>query len=711
MLYKRTNVLWILILIIVSHAPFFNFTTTVAEGSELTGIYDCNSGEKIADPPGPYYQVAIIDGLISVTSGNYCSGEVNIPSGIEAIADGAFTNSGIEKITFPTTLTLIGSFAFNSNPYLHSINFSNGDVEIGKGAFSQCSVLNNVDLKNGKKNIGEWSFGSTPNLTNFDFGSGIEVIGTTAFTGSALTNLKFPNSLKEIGARAFEYLETLTKVDFGGNEETIGEAAFRGTRLTEIEIPQKIFEIKANTFKDIPTLIGVKIPDSVNLIGEYSFANNSNLTNVHFGNNVTKVSGSAFLGANIETLILPNSLKEIGNNAFNYISNLKHLYLGNGIETITTGAFANNFSLKKLHIPGSIRLIENDAFINSDFEQVSFSDQASGISATAFTNYDFGTRRFYNAKVYFCKYQDVETISQLQSLDYDLWATIIWLSEEFHWISDSEKRLFYCEPPTAPEIISTKSVGPSSAVISLISPLISGGSDITELRIESSDGSISQTFSDNANSSYTVNGLKSSTTYSFKAYSINSKGVSLPSNISASITTSTVISEEESLARQREAERLRQIEITKARDTLLRNVQDGVTFTLLDLQKSDFNGATKDNFTKIQKEIDKRIADVTPSIELIQAAIKYVVVIEEVSRIDQSGRKMYSNSLVEIGLISSASKNKTQIFYLVKQAPADFRKDEESLVNLITRIEAEIKARNDRLAALRARTEARIKAA
>ena len=81
------------------------------------------------------------------------------------------------------------------------------------------------------------------------------------------------------------------------------------------------------------------------------------------------------------------------------------------------------------------------------------------------------------------------------------------------------------------------------------------------------------------------------------------------------------------------------------------------------------------------------------------------------SQIDQSGKRIFANSLVEIGLISPSSINKTQIFYLVKQAPADFRKDEESLVSLISGIERAIKARGERLAELRLRMEKRKSAA
>lgn len=682
--------------------PAINIEQVSATG--IVGEYDCNF-DGDGNPTGAKYIIEDDSGVIKLHSGSSCYGEIVIPNGVEEISINAFSGSGIEKVVIPNSVRVINESAFQGASSLNTVEFSDGDLEIGKSAFLGCSSLTSINLKTGKKDIGETAFYNSA-LTSINLGSGIESIGISAFVGTSLSSLVFPSSLKSIGNNAFHSITTLSSVAFGGGEETIGTGAFQSTSINALILPSTLSLISEDAFRDNFQLTSVKIPSGVLTIDSYAFYGNYNLREVDFGNTVQIIKERAFYAADLREVTFPNSLLEIGLLAFANNTNLRDVRLGFGLQTIRTSAFQST-DIRDLHIPSSISTLESDAFLSTNLQNLSISESATGISQQAFTTVGTGYPQ-YNANLHMCQLEQYLSWGEVQTALPSTFSTLIWVGREStHLDSNGNTKLFFCGAPTAPKISTASASGPNNANIRVQQSIISGGSDVTAIRIETSDGSISQTFSNNGNATYTINGLKSATTYSFKAYSVNSKGVSSPSVASNSVTTSNVVSEAESLALQREAERLRQIEITKTRTLVLNKLSTRQELKLEDLQKSDFAGVTPENFTIIQAKIAKNMMNNEPSIEVVQAAIKHVVIVGELSRINETDRRMYASSLVEVGLIANSSKNKTQIFYQVKRAPTEFRKDEESLVNLITRIESEIKARNDRLAALRARSEAR----
>lgn len=66
----------------------------------------------------------------------------------------------------------------------------------------------------------------------------------------------------------------------------------------------------------------------------------------------------------MRTLILGNSVKEIGMEAFSRCTNLRNVYL-NGVRTIQKGAFFGCSNLKELKIPQSVQYLEKYAFMEN----------------------------------------------------------------------------------------------------------------------------------------------------------------------------------------------------------------------------------------------------------------------------------------------------------------------------------------------------------
>lgn len=85
------------------------------------------------------------------------------------------------------------------------------------------------------------------------------------------------------------------------------------------------------------------IPNSVENIGEGAFNRCSNLTSV----------------------MIPNSVTIIGDYAFSNCKNLVKLSLGNSVKSIGEGAFINCSNLGEIRIPDSVTRLKQDAFMGT----------------------------------------------------------------------------------------------------------------------------------------------------------------------------------------------------------------------------------------------------------------------------------------------------------------------------------------------------------
>ena len=112
-------------------------------------------------------------------------------------------------------------------------------------------------------------------------------------------------------------------------------------------------------------LKSVIIPSSVKRIGEYAFAGCTGLT----------------------TIAIPNSTTDIGKRAFIHCQNMKSISFGNSLQSIGSHAFYTCKSLTSLILPNSLKSIEYGIFENcSSLTSVVFGNNLATISLTAFKN-------------------------------------------------------------------------------------------------------------------------------------------------------------------------------------------------------------------------------------------------------------------------------------------------------------------------------------
>lgn len=135
-----------------------------------------------------------------------------------------------------------------------------------------------------------------------------------------------------------------------------------------VVIPEGVKRIGGNPdnsiFEDTETEIkSVVIPDSVIEIGERAFYTCLQLEEVTMGNGVKKIGQEAFAGCfKMKTIHLSDSLQEISLRAFNFCESLEALELPSSLRNIEMEAFGNCISLKSLNIPDGVQAIPPGTF-------------------------------------------------------------------------------------------------------------------------------------------------------------------------------------------------------------------------------------------------------------------------------------------------------------------------------------------------------------
>ena len=137
-------------------------------------------------------------------------------------------------------------------------------------------------------------------------------------------------------------------------------------------------------FEDTETEIkSIVIPDSVIEIGERAFYTCLQLEEVTMGNGVKKIGQEAFAGCfKMKTIHLSDSLQEIGLRAFNFCESLEALELPSSLRNIEMEAFGNCISLKSLNIPDGVQAIPPGTFARcSSMEELYIPSSVTKIGA------------------------------------------------------------------------------------------------------------------------------------------------------------------------------------------------------------------------------------------------------------------------------------------------------------------------------------------
>ena len=341
----------------------------------------------IAESYGDYEYVLNADGETATITGfsdaHTDAGEnLSIPGSlggydVAAIAEGAFRdNTAITKVSFPSSLTEVGSFAFAGCTALESIAIPEDAVlTVEDKAFSGCTALTGITVQEGV------------------------MLDAYAFEGcTAMTTFAVYNPECGLGAGG------------GGDPEMVQVYGYDNSAA---QADAEQYGYNFINFGPAPQITWALDGDVLTFSGEGAMRNYSVSLNIpwqkQYGKTavrlvvapgITKIGSAAFTYMSVlESVTIADTVKEIGDYAFNYDKVLREVNIPEGVEKVGSGAFFECYGLEEITFPASVQSVDRSALYECEsLKSVTFLNPDCKIGDSASTIYNYKDEN--NAYVY-----------------------------------------------------------------------------------------------------------------------------------------------------------------------------------------------------------------------------------------------------------------------------------------------------------------------
>jgi len=282
-------------------------------------------------------------------------GELTLPSTLTSIGSYAFEGTYIYgKIKIPKSVTTIEEGAFKNCDGISEVSLPSGIIKIEKSTFEDCYALNKINTEN-IVTFSEKCFYNCRALYDFTFSQKAETIQSEAFYNCDSIEGTVDNSMiTDLSSNAFSNCDRIETVILPNNGVNFG--AYNGC------IGLQNYEVLESN-KNYSSIDGVlhskdgtkilkypttkkdsvyRVSDTVTTIGTETFKGTTALKEVILTKNVTSLETKAFTGSSIEFIYIPDSISAIEFDTFKDCKSLKTVILGEGVEVVGAGAFTGS---------------------------------------------------------------------------------------------------------------------------------------------------------------------------------------------------------------------------------------------------------------------------------------------------------------------------------------------------------------------------------
>lgn len=205
----------------------------------------------------------------------------------------------------------------------------------------------------------------TINLKNISLPEGITTIGKGCFFDKkGIVSITLPGSLKKIRANAFLNCIGLEEITFQNSDVFLDSKAFRGCcNLKKVNLPDDTFLLENETENELVGRIREQVLGDFYISGRILVRYMGNEEQVSIPKEVEIIGERCFFkNEQVKTVLCPEGLTEIREEAFGGCVTLQNIVLPVGLKTIGREAFAECKKLQKCNIPDTVTDIGEYAF-------------------------------------------------------------------------------------------------------------------------------------------------------------------------------------------------------------------------------------------------------------------------------------------------------------------------------------------------------------
>ena len=325
-----------------------------------------------------------------------------------------FVRTTLKNVTYEEGITRIGANAYHCN--ISSFDYNNGVLEnvklpetlksIGESAFENQHQLKEIIMPNSLENLGNACFRKCSKLEKVSYSSSLETIPNSCFAECNFKKIEFPSTIKNVGSSAFYSCNNIEEIILTDSDISIKSNAFGDCGEIKLTIPVD-FDFKERCFAStyattiyytkgttgIMPDISLK-SDSVNYFGNRpEYISRNNLKSVEFEEGVIRIGDNAFRcrlqafdydNGVLENVKLPETLKSIGESAFENQYQLKEIIMPNSLEELGASCFEECRNLEKVSYSSSLETIPNSCFAECNFKKIEFPSTIKNVGSSAF---------------------------------------------------------------------------------------------------------------------------------------------------------------------------------------------------------------------------------------------------------------------------------------------------------------------------------------
>ena len=315
-----------------------------------------------------------------------CVGLQNIdfPESLTKIGGSAFWGCGIKKAIIPDTVSEIGQHAFRECSSLEEVRLPSSLTSLDH-TFYDCTALKSIEIPASVTKFTYWTLYNCTSLESIRVAAGNTVYDSREDCNAIIEtknnkllcgcmNTVIPNTVEEIDSNAFLNCTGLKSITIPVSVKKMGICVFEGcTGLTSLEIPASVEYIPGCITKGCINLKKIKVDPNNPKYDSREDCNAIIWTEKNWmiaacscttiPSSVTKLGG--YEGqTELESIVIPDTVTEIGSDAFKGCTSLKSIEIPASVTLIESGAFEGCTSLVNMTIPKTVKEVEWNIFHN-----------------------------------------------------------------------------------------------------------------------------------------------------------------------------------------------------------------------------------------------------------------------------------------------------------------------------------------------------------
>ena len=404
------------------------------------------------------YSVTVEEGITKIAETAFLDCDITritLPASLEKIGDDALSMTDIEEIIIPDNSKLSEFYVtsyLRKTPWYKSQ--PDGPVYLGNMLLEykgEMPANTEITVKNGTYAINCYAFNRQKNLVDITVPESVERVGYNAFYGTAWFDSKPYYELVCVGKVLYFYNFPWKAVESSDITEeliipegivSISEGAFSGhCTFKNIVLSESLGYIGVQAFSQCYHLEKITVPENscLNCIDDAAFYDCKNLEDIAFPEGFERIGINTFLSCEtLENISMPSSVNDIGLTAFEpntletFIvdsDNPHYCTDDNGIlyskdKTTVFGSY-QKMTVEELALPDTVKKIGAQAFVTSPVKRFVLPDsveeidfEAFGESAVEYINIPYGVKRINNHTFYRCyKLKEIEIPKTVEFID------------------------------------------------------------------------------------------------------------------------------------------------------------------------------------------------------------------------------------------------------------------------------------------------------